>query len=184
MFNLTLLLPCSPLTNHVDLVFWIRLTKGLAGDQGSFRSPFFFFFFSSPRPRFFPFPQSGAWFHATRVQRWPYQLNLEGYSTCLIPHPRSPLCPPPAPISSKPCNEISCQLADRRNHWGRLWLKLFQLKLRLLQLLFLIHISLTAWGRISSTVGPSNTSYSTLTQSSVLLSNCVTLQVSVTLIAV
>ena len=54
MFNLTLLLPCSHLTNLVDLVFWIKLTKVFAWDQGSFRSPNFLSFVPLFL-RFFPF---------------------------------------------------------------------------------------------------------------------------------
>ena len=34
------------------------------------------------------------------LQRWAYQLNIEGYSTCLIPHPRSLLCPPIHPYQA------------------------------------------------------------------------------------
>ena len=50
MFNLTLLLPCSLLTNLVDLVFWIKLTKVLAWGAD------FVFLFSPFPPVFFPFP--------------------------------------------------------------------------------------------------------------------------------
>ena len=183
MFNLTLLLPCSPLTNLVDLVFWIRLTKVLSWDQGSFRSPFCFPFFPFPRPApvfclLFPSPEPGSTLPSVSLPVEPGSLFDMFYPPCQF----TPASPSP-PISSKPCrHKISSQLADRRNHWGRLWLKLCQLKLRLLQLLSLIHVTLMAWGRISST--PWNNSYSTLTQSSALLSNCVTLQLSVTLIAV
>ena len=184
MFNLTLLLPCSPLTNLVDLVFWIRLTKVLSpGTRARFVLRLVFLFFPFPRPApvfclLFPSPEPGSTLPSVSLPVEPGSL----FDMFYRPSPFTPASPSP-PISSKPCpHKISSQLADRRNHWGRLWLKLCQLKLRLLQLLSLIHVTLMAWGRISST--PWNNSYSTLTQSSVLLSTCVTLQVSVTLIAV
>ena len=114
MFNLTLLLPCSPLTvNLVDLVFWIKLTKVLALDQGSFRSQIFFFLFCPFPAVFFPFrsPEPGS-----TLPKFKGEQRLLFFSQ----------------------------------------LRRMLRRLRLLQLLSLIHVSLMAWGRISSTAKKGN----------------------------
>ena len=116
MFNLTLLLSCSRLTNLVDLVFWIKLTKVLACDQGSFRSPIFFFP-PSPAPVFAGFSPVRSL--VPRYQSSEVSLLVEPGRLFDMFYPPSPFTPafPSLPISSKPCrNKTGSQLADRRNH--------------------------------------------------------------------